>query len=59
MLQNRALLRAGWSLAYYAFDLLHLNGEDLKERPLRERRDKLEGLVGKSGVYSRNRCQVL
>src|SRR5580765_232949 len=30
MLQNRASLPAGWKLAYYAFDLLHLNGEDLK-----------------------------
>ena len=30
--------------------LLHLNGEDLKNRPLRERRDLLEGILGNSGV---------
>src|SRR5437016_1969675 len=38
MLQNRASLPPGWSLVYYAFDLLHLNGEDLKGRPLKHRR---------------------
>jgi bifunctional non-homologous end joining protein LigD len=50
MLQNRALLPRGWSLVYYAFDLLHLNGEDLKDRPLKERRALLEKVLGKSGV---------
>ncbi len=50
MLQNRASLPAGWSLVYYAFDLLHLNGRDLKGRPLRERRALLERMVGNSGV---------
>jgi DNA ligase D-like protein (predicted ligase) len=50
MLQNRAHLPAGWSLVYYAFDLLHLNGEDLQSRPLRERRQMLEGVLGRSGV---------
>jgi bifunctional non-homologous end joining protein LigD len=50
MLQNRALLPRGWSLVYYAFDLLHLNGEDLKTRPLRERRALLQKLLGNSGV---------
>src|SRR5690348_8625759 len=28
MLQNRSSLPAGWSLVYYVFDLLHLNGKD-------------------------------
>jgi len=50
MLQNRASLPAGWHLVYYAFDLLHLNGEDLKGRPLKERRALLEKLLGNSGV---------
>jgi DNA ligase D-like protein (predicted ligase) len=50
MLQNRARLPSGWSLAYYVFDLLHLNGADLKDRPLRERRALLEKLLGDSGV---------
>src|SRR5215471_11809258 len=50
MLQNRALLPRGWSLVYYAFDLLHLNGQDLKSRPLRERRALLEKVIGKCGV---------
>jgi bifunctional non-homologous end joining protein LigD len=50
MLQNRASLPPGWSLAYYAFDLLHLDGQDLKDRPLRDRRVLLETLIGQSGV---------
>jgi DNA ligase D-like protein (predicted ligase) len=50
MLQNRSSLPPGWSLVYYAFDLLHLNGKDLKDRPLRERRSFLEKVVGNSGV---------
>ena len=50
MLQNRASLPSGWSLVYYAFDLLFLNGKDLKDQPLRERRALLEKLLAKSGV---------
>jgi DNA ligase D-like protein (predicted ligase) len=50
MLQNRGSLPRGWSLAYYCFDLLHLNGEDLKNHPLKERRGLLEGILGDSGV---------
>jgi DNA ligase D-like protein (predicted ligase) len=50
MLQNRSSLPPGWSLAYYCFDLLHLNGEDLKNHPLKERRGLLEGILGNSGV---------
>ena len=37
-----------WSpqcLIFCAFDLLHLNGKDLREQPLLERRAKLKGLV--------------
>jgi bifunctional non-homologous end joining protein LigD len=44
------LLPRGWSLVYYAFGLLHLNGEDLKDRPLKERRALLQKVHGKSGV---------
>jgi DNA ligase D-like protein (predicted ligase) len=50
MLQNRASLPSGWSLVYYAFDLLHLNGQDLKAMPLKDRRALLEKVIGRSGV---------
>ena len=50
MLQNRARLPSGWALVYYAFDLLHLNGADLKDRPLRDRRALLQKTLGTSGV---------
>jgi ATP-dependent DNA ligase len=59
MLQNYSRQRSGpaapkpgegGSLAYYAFDLLHLNGADLKHRPLRERRALLEKLLSDTGV---------
>ena len=50
MLQNRGSLPPGWSLVYYAFDLLHLNGKDLKNSPLGERRALLEKLIVNSGV---------
>ena len=33
------------SLVFCAFDLLHLNGKDLRERPLLERKAKLEELI--------------
>src|SRR5208283_2256506 len=38
---------------FYAFDLLWLNGEDLRRLPLIERKERLEKLVKKS------RCQVI
>jgi bifunctional non-homologous end joining protein LigD len=50
MLQNRSSMPPGWSLVYYAFDLLHLDGKDLKDHPLRERRAPLETLFANSGV---------
>ncbi len=37
-------LKGGGPLTFYAFDLLHLDGRDLKTRPLKERRKKLEAL---------------
>jgi bifunctional non-homologous end joining protein LigD len=33
-------------LIFYAFDLLHLDGKGLRERPLIERRAKLKQLIG-------------
>jgi ATP-dependent DNA ligase len=33
-------------LAYFAFDLLHLDGEDLRRRPLLERKAALAELIG-------------
>jgi len=42
----QAALRSRASrLIFYAFDLLHLDGRDLRERPLLERRAKLEQLL--------------
>jgi bifunctional non-homologous end joining protein LigD len=33
-----------------AFDLLHLDGEDLRDRPIAERRAKLGDLIGGAGL---------
>lgn len=33
------------SLVYFVFDLLYLNGEDLRELPLKQRKERLAGLV--------------
>jgi bifunctional non-homologous end joining protein LigD len=41
----RALKRAPKRLVYIAFDLLHLDGEDLRGRPLEERRAMLKNLL--------------
>ena len=42
MLQNRASLGRDWQIVYYAFDLLELEGEDWKARPLTERKGRLQ-----------------
>jgi bifunctional non-homologous end joining protein LigD len=39
-------IAAGMPLKFYAFDLLELNGEDLSRLPLRERKSRLEALLG-------------
>ena len=44
-LQN-ALKEDPSSILYYAFDLLALDGEDLTDRPLTERKEKLAALIG-------------
>ena len=50
MLQNRGSLGAEWSIVYYAFDLLNLEGEELKSLPLIERKARLRKLIGGSDV---------
>ena len=45
MLQTQAKLPGGWGVVYYAFDLLHLDGKDLKNLPLTERRARLEEVL--------------
>jgi bifunctional non-homologous end joining protein LigD len=40
-------------LAYFAFDLLHLDGEDLRLRPIEHRKTALRDLLAASGVYDR------
>jgi bifunctional non-homologous end joining protein LigD len=37
-------------LVYFAFDLLHLDGEDLTSLPLEERKERLAALLKKSGA---------
>ncbi len=41
---------AGLSVAFYAFDLLHLDGRDLMRLPLDERRALLKPIVARSGL---------
>jgi bifunctional non-homologous end joining protein LigD len=38
------------AIVFYAFDLLHLDGDDLTRAPLHERRAKLPRVLGESGV---------
>src|SRR5262249_14586934 len=38
------------TIAYYAFDVLHLNGESLVKLPLHERRRQLPSIVAASGL---------
>jgi ATP-dependent DNA ligase len=46
---NELLHRKG-SPIFYAFDLLYLNGEDLRQRPLIERKAKLLAIIERSNV---------
>jgi bifunctional non-homologous end joining protein LigD len=40
----------GFSIVYYAFDLLHINGKNLTREPLEVRRAELTRVVGGSGL---------
>ena len=46
---NELLLRRGCPI-FYAFDLLYLNGRDVRQLPLMERKDKLRALIEKSAL---------
>ncbi len=48
-LQNRGA-HPGYSIVFYAFDLLHLNGRDLTRVPLEERQALLAPVVAGSGL---------
>lgn len=45
LLQNSLAAHATGKLAYYVFDLLHLNGEDLTRRPLLARKETLADVM--------------
>jgi bifunctional non-homologous end joining protein LigD len=47
----QATLKGGHAdVAFYAFDLLELDGEDLASRPQSERKDRLDALIGTKGT---------
>jgi bifunctional non-homologous end joining protein LigD len=48
LLQGRGLPGARPHIVYYAFDLLHLDGQSLVDRPIEERQDALKQLVPKT-----------
>lgn len=48
LLQRRK--EAAGTIVYYAFDLLHLDGEDWRERPLHKRKAALARLVAGTGI---------
>ncbi len=49
-LQNRASTGRDWQIVYYAFDLLELEGVDLKSKPLHIRKEKLHQILTDSAV---------
>ncbi|MFL6567540.1 MAG: non-homologous end-joining DNA ligase, partial [Chthoniobacterales bacterium] len=53
MLQNRGSSGREWQIVYYAFDLLHLDGRDLKREPLEKRKAELKrAIAGSPLLYS-------
>ncbi|ETX27741.1 DNA ligase D [Roseivivax isoporae] len=52
----QAALRDGGALTFYAFDCLHLDGEDMTARPLSDRREALERAL--SGVPPRGAIRL-
>jgi bifunctional non-homologous end joining protein LigD len=49
VLQNRKTLGRDWTVVYYAFDLVALEGEDLQQLPLHERKARLKALIAQTG----------
>ena len=49
-LQHHGAINTGFTIVFYAFDLLFLNGTDLTDAPLEERRAKLMPLVEDSRI---------
>jgi DNA ligase D-like protein (predicted ligase) len=49
---RRAIESGGAGVLYYAFDLLHVDGCDLRSRPLVERRALLHELIGEPAPHS-------
>ena len=47
---QQAIRRRPHSLIFYAFDILHLDGNDLRRLPLIDRRAKLKKLIGEEGA---------
>jgi len=47
---QEALSEKSGGFGYYIFDLLHLDGEDLRARPLIERKEKLKSLLEEIGA---------
>jgi bifunctional non-homologous end joining protein LigD len=47
---NELLFRRGCPV-FYAFDLLYLNGRDLRQLPLIQRKEKLREVIDKSGLH--------
>jgi bifunctional non-homologous end joining protein LigD len=48
ILQNRKTLGRDWTVVYYAFDLLNLEGKDLQRWPLHERKAMLKKLLART-----------
>jgi bifunctional non-homologous end joining protein LigD len=44
----------GGDLTYFAFDLLHANGEDLRSLPLADRKQRLAKLLGKANLAGKS-----
>jgi bifunctional non-homologous end joining protein LigD len=53
LLQGRDLPGSRPTIVYYVFDLLHLDGRSLLDRPLEERQQKLAELVGRGSEHLR------
>ena len=57
-LQNSLTAGREGDLVYYAFDLLHLNGEDLRTRPLSDRKSALTSLLERAPVSARRTLRL-